>query len=184
MAFVSSSESVKITIANDVFTFPDGSTNEERIAVSFAVAQSSMLGIFEAQIEDKVKEYKYIPETLAATGKVKLTQKQLGNMIGAVFVIRHDVNLHTELLDTPDWLWSHTCDLEDIYNNTCQYLEMAPRTEVLNKRLDMLKQLLTQMQRQQESTHNVKLEWIVIYLILISVVLELVSVAGKDLGLW
>ena len=25
--------------------------------------------------------------------------------IGEVFVIRHDVNLHTEILDTPDFFW-------------------------------------------------------------------------------
>ena len=27
------------------------------------------------------------------------------NGIGEVFVIRHDVNLHTEILDTPDFFW-------------------------------------------------------------------------------
>lgn len=26
-------------------------------------------------------------------------------MIGEVFVIRHDVNLHSEILDTPDFFW-------------------------------------------------------------------------------
>ena len=40
----------------------------------------------------------YIPETLAARGKVRLSAKQLGGMIGEVYVIRHDVNLHSEIL--------------------------------------------------------------------------------------
>lgn len=30
-----------------------------------------------------------------------MTERKLGQMIGEVFVIRHDVNLHTEILDTP-----------------------------------------------------------------------------------
>lgn len=38
---------------------------------------------------------------MAADGKAGLTERQLGTMIGEVFVIRHDVNLHSEILDTP-----------------------------------------------------------------------------------
>ncbi|KAJ1438403.1 hypothetical protein B484DRAFT_416233 [Ochromonadaceae sp. CCMP2298] len=69
-------------------------------SVSYAIAQSSALAVFEGRIERKVEEYKYIPEALAAHGKVHLSEMQLGMMIGEVFVIRHDVNLHSEILDT------------------------------------------------------------------------------------
>lgn len=98
MAFVTSPDEKLITIANDVVTLPDDTEPKQRLAVSFAIAQSSVLAIFEARIEQKVDEYKYIPETLAAVGKVHLSERQLGMMIGEVFVIRHDVNLHTEIL--------------------------------------------------------------------------------------
>ena len=57
----------------------------------------------------------YIPETLAARGKVKLSAKQLGGMIGEVYVIRHDVNLHSEILDTPDFFWKEAASVEDEY---------------------------------------------------------------------
>lgn len=98
MAFVASTEASKITILNDVIVLPWSSEAKQRLSVSFAIAQSSVLAIFEARIEKKVEEYKYIPETLAAHGKIHLTELQLGMMIGEVFVIRHDVNLHTEIL--------------------------------------------------------------------------------------
>ncbi len=62
--------------------------------------------------------------------------------------------------------------MEPIYRMTSMYLEMEPRTDVLNKRLDLLRELLSVLQQQQENTHKVKLEWIVILLILISVLLE------------
>jgi len=42
------------------------------------------------------------------------------------------------------------------------YLEMGARTEVLNKRLDMLRELLDVLQQQMENAHAVKLEWQVI----------------------
>ena len=60
-----------------------------------------------------MEEYKYIPEALAALGKVHLTEQQLGIMIGEVFVIRHDVNLHTEILDTPTFFWKEEAMEQD-----------------------------------------------------------------------
>ncbi len=105
MAFVTSPEVDTITIANDVISLPDDTPSKQRLSVSFAIAQSTVLAIFESRIEKKVEEYKYIPESLAAYGKVHLSERELGRMIGEVFVIRHDVNLHTEILDTPDFFW-------------------------------------------------------------------------------
>lgn len=105
MAFVTLPEADAISVSNDVITLPETSSVKQRLSVSFAIAQSTVLAIFESRIESKIEEYKYIPETLAACGKVQLSQRQLGVMIGEVFVIRHDVNLHSEILDTPDFFW-------------------------------------------------------------------------------
>jgi uncharacterized Rmd1/YagE family protein len=88
MAFVTSPEIDVIQIANDVITLPEDTQVKQRLSVSFAISQSSVLAIFEARIERKVNEYKYIPETLASSGKVNLSERQLGIMIGEVFVIR------------------------------------------------------------------------------------------------
>ena len=172
-----------IRIDNDVFLVPHNATTRQRLALSFAVAQSSVLALFEGRIQKRVEEYRYIPETFAANGRLRMSSKQLGNMIGEVFVIRHDVNLHTEILDTPDWFWNQK-DVEALYKFCAGYLEMENRTNILNTRLDMLAQLLSMLQAQQENAHNVKLEWIVIILILVSVVLELLTVSGKLLGWW
>lgn len=172
-----------LTIINDVFIIPLLATTRQRLALSFACAQSSVLGVFEARVQLRVENYRYIPETFAASGRVRLTARQLGTMIGEVFVIRHDVNLHTEILDTPDWFWNQR-DVEELYKFCGEYLELANRTDILNTRLDMLKQLLSMLQAQQENAHSVKLEWIVIVLILVSVALELLSIVGKLLGWW
>ncbi len=61
---------------------------------------------------------------------------------------------------------------------------MSGRTEVLNKRLDMLRELLDVLQQQMENAHAVKLEWIVIWLIVIEVVLQACTIGGESLGLW
>lgn len=84
MAFVCvpTAETEAITIANDVISLPDETSTKQRMSVSFAIAQSTVLAIFEARVELKVEDYRYIPETLAASGKVQLTERQLGMMIG------------------------------------------------------------------------------------------------------
>jgi uncharacterized Rmd1/YagE family protein len=177
MAFVVSPEASTISIANDVITLPELSVPKDRLSVSFAIAQSSVLAIFEARIEQKVEEYKYIPTTLAAYGRVHLSARKLGMMIGEVFVIRHDVNLHTEILDTPDFFWNEKFETFDQqYRMVLGYLEMPSRTEVLNTRLDMLRELLDVLQQQLETAHGVKLEWIVIWLIVAEVVLQLAGI--------
>lgn len=183
MAFVTSSEVDTVTIANDVITLPDIASVKSRLAVSFAIAQSSVLSIFESRVEAKIEEYKYIPQELAAHGKVRLPAHQLANMIGEVFVIRHDVNLHSEILNIPDYFWKEHA-VEPLYSMAQSYLEMAPRTEVLNKRLDLLRELLSVLQQQHENAHGVKLEWIIIWLIVTCVVLELWSIAVELIALY
>lgn len=178
MGFVASPDVEIISIANEVFTLPEEASPKQRLSLSFAIAQSSILAIFESRIEKLIEDYKYIPETMAIHGKAKLTELQLGTMIGQVFVIRHDVNLHSEILDTPDFFWKQE-DIEKDYKMVMNYLEMSSRTEVLNKRLDMLRELLSVLQQQMENAHAVKLEWIVIWLIVIEVILQLIAVWGE-----
>ena len=62
MAFVTSPEIDSISISNDVIYIHDTCPPKQRLAVSFAIAQSTMLSIFEARIERMVEEYKFIPE--------------------------------------------------------------------------------------------------------------------------
>ena len=183
MAFVTSPSVNRISIGNDVITLPDETLAKQRLAVSYAIAQSTVLSLFESRIEKKMEEYKYIPETLAAVGSVHLEQTQLGKMIGEIFVIRHDVNLHSDILDTPDFFWEED-QFEPEYKMVMRYLEMDGRVEVVNKRLDLLRELLDVLQEQMENKHAVTLEWIVIWLIVVEIVIEVVSIVGQVSGLW
>lgn len=179
MAFitVAALETASVTISNDVMTVPDDTSAKQRLALSFAMGQSTVLAVFESRVDRKVQEYKYIPETLAVSGKIKLPSKKIGTMIGEIFVIRHDLNLHTDILDTPDFFWEEEKYVPE-YKMLWRYLEMDGRVEVLNKRLDMLKELLDVLQQQMENAHASKLEWIVIWLIVIEVVVELAAIAS------
>ncbi len=81
-------------------------------------------------------------------------------------------------IDTPDFFWKEK-QYEPEYKLFNSYLEMTGRTEILNKRLDMLRELLDVLQQQMENAHAVKLEWIVIYLIVAEVVLQGLAIICK-----
>lgn len=57
---------------------------------------------------------------------------------------------------------------------------MGGRTEILNKRLDMLRELLDVLQQQMETAHATKLEWIVIYLIVVEVLLQGIAILNTN----
>lgn len=170
-----------INVANDVITIPDETTASQRLAVSFALAQSSVLAVLEYRIDDKVEEYKHIPELLAKSGKIHLSEELLGSMLGEVFVIRHDLNLHYDVLDTPDFFWKEFQYQKD-YKRIHLYLEMSSRAQVLNTRLDMLRELLRVLQEQMQSFHSLKMEWIVIIAIFLELVFEIFAMYGISKG--
>jgi uncharacterized Rmd1/YagE family protein len=61
---------------------------------------------------------------------------------------------------------------------------METRVEVLNTRLDMMKELLDMIQQQMQNEHARKLEWIVIWLIVVEVFLEVLGGGGALMGWW
>lgn len=184
MAFIAASdETASITVNNDLLRIPDPCHLKELVAVSYAISQSTVLAIFEERIDRKVDEYKFIPETLSVKGKVTLPLDRVGMMIGDIFVIRHGLNLHSDILDTPDFFWDEN-KYKPNYIKMMSYLEMESRIQVLNKRLDMLKELLDMLQHQIHNAHATTLEWIVIWLIIIEVLIEVVGGGGALLGWW
>ncbi|RQM10436.1 hypothetical protein B5M09_011792, partial [Aphanomyces astaci] len=67
---------------NDVITL-SSFRSSEKIAISFAMAQSCKLDVFEERVEDSTKETRHIPQTLADTGEIKkYSQKDISQLIG------------------------------------------------------------------------------------------------------
>jgi len=184
MAYVTSRDTDRVLVAGDVITLPEATCSQELLlSVSYAVAQSSVVSVFEHRIELKVAEYKYIPEYLSRGEKINLSPATIGMMIGDIFVIRHDLNLHSDILDIPDVLWERDTHAKE-YDKLSRYLEVNGRVEVINKRLELLKELLDMLQQQMESDHINNLDCIIIWLIVIEVVVQVFGGGGMLLGFW
>lgn len=145
----------------------------ERLAYSYAFAQSCKLSVFEERVEETIDRTRALPENLARTGKISARRDEISKRIGELFLNRFYINLHTDILDTPDVFWEFE-EYVDHYTSCRSYLEIPNRVEILNRRLDIMKDLYDMLNEELASQHGYKLEWIVIYLIIIEVVIEVV----------
>jgi len=135
-----------------------------RLAVSHGIAQSVKLSVFEQSIQSVIDETSYLPEDLATKGRISLSRGQIRRMMGRLFLEHASINLHTEILDIPEFFWEYP-ELENLYVMTAKYLDVFPRVEVLNKRLDIVHELFDILAEELRHQHSSTLEWIIIVLI-------------------
>ena len=141
-----------------------------KLAVSYGVAQSVKLTVFEDAIRKTIENTKQLPQELVRKGKIPLSRKDISRKIGELFLERNSINLHTDILDTPEFFWEYS-ELEPFYRSTANYLDISTRMEVLNKRLDIVRELLEMLGNELNHQHSSALEWTIIWLIVIEVII-------------
>jgi uncharacterized Rmd1/YagE family protein len=155
-------------VSNDTVTL-SGDASLEKLSVAFAMAQCVKLNVFEERIDQEIENSKELPEALAATGSIGLTRQQMAKKIGKLFIERNNVNLHADILDDPEFFWEQD-RYKHVYEKLFKYLELGKRVGLLNKRLGIMKELFDMIADQLEVAHGEKLEYIIIYLIVVEVV--------------
>lgn len=146
-----------------------------RLAISHGIAQSVKLGTFENKVRRIFNNTKHIPEDLAKQGRIGLSRKEIRRKMGELFIERNSINLHVDVLDTPEFFWEYS-ELEPLYAMTANYLDVETRVEVLNHRLDVVRELFEMLGNELNHQHSSRLEWTIIFLIVMEVVISL----GKD----
>lgn len=144
----------------------------QMLAVSYGLSQAVKLSAFESRIESTIETTKTIPQELAIRGKISLSRKEISRRIGALVIERNSVNLHSDILDAPVFIWDHP-EYESLYTMTIKDLELHSRTDVLNRRLDIVKELFEMMRDELNNRHSTMLETIIVLLIMIEVFLTL-----------
>ncbi|THH31005.1 hypothetical protein EUX98_g3178 [Antrodiella citrinella] len=123
-------------IYNDVITLRRGSSYMTKLSLSHALSQSVKISLFEELISFTIEETKDIPEIISETGKIGMPHK---------------------VLDSPEVFWTYP-DLQPLYDAARSYLEIPQRINLLNTRVELLKETVS-------SRHSERLEQIVIALI-------------------
>lgn len=143
-----------------------------KLAISHGIAQSVKLSTFETSLQKTFNANKHFPEELAAHGKISLSRKGIRQKMGELFLERNSINLHMDVLDTPEFFWEYT-ELEPLYKMTANYLDIHPRVEILNQRLDVIHGLFEMLGNELNHSHSSRLEWTIIVLIVIEVIISL-----------
>eukprot|EP01035_Chromulina_nebulosa_P017727 gene17727-23319_t len=154
---------------------------EEKLALSYGMAQSSKLFVLESRVLQSVEMTRYLPRELSTKGKISSKKQDLNRLIGKLFVEQTEVNLFSSILDQPDFLWDDDEHLPT-YEYIRSYLEVDDRVSLLNSRLGVIRELLDVLNAQVASNNSERLEWIVIWLISVEIILGIVSnpiFAGK-----
>lgn len=151
-----------------------------RLAISQAVAQSVKLSTFETSVQRTYNLSRQIPQDLAQKGKISLSKKEIRRKMGELFIERSSINLHADVLDTPEFFWEYP-ELEPFYKVTANYLDIKTRVEVLNQRLDVIHELFQMLGTELNNQHAARLEFTIVLLIVIEVILSLLKDVFKIL---
>ncbi|XP_026701732.1 required for meiotic nuclear division protein 1 homolog isoform X1 [Athene cunicularia] len=140
----------------------------QKFAFSNALCLSVKLAIWESLLDNFVESIQSIPEILKSRRKVKLSHADVMQKIGELFALRHRINLSSDLLITPDFYWDRE-KLEELYDRTCQFLNINRRVKVMNEKLQHCMELTDLMRNHLNEKHALRLEWMIVILITIEV---------------
>jgi len=144
------------------------------MAHSYAFAQSVRLTVYESSVDATIAKTKSIPEEMVKTGRLpkNMNATATSKQMGELFVQRCHVNLHSDILDTPEIFWDFD-EYEEHYEKCRKYLDINKRVDILNQRLEIVKELYEMLQNEVQVEHANFLEWVVILLIAMEIILDL-----------
>lgn len=153
-------------INNDFFTFR-APNHLLKLSLAHAIAQSTKLSEFEENMHKTLEMASHMPRELAQTGELHVSRRGALKMSGHLFKLRVDVNLTSDLLDTPDLFWNEA-SLQALYDAIREYLEIDDRTQTLNERLTIANELLEIIHEHLSNAAMSKITWIIIVLIVVA----------------
>jgi uncharacterized Rmd1/YagE family protein len=145
-----------------------------KLSVSHALAQSVKLNELEESVITLLKQTKPIQKELARTGSVSLSKSQVSKQLGKLFNARYSVNLHSDILDIPEFFWRRP-SFEPIYHMTVEFQDITLRQGILNNHLNLIHELYSVLSSDLNHRHSSRLEIIIVLLIAIEVIVVLTN---------
>lgn len=156
-----------------------------KLSISHALAQSVKLSVLEKSVSKILETTSPMQKELARTGSVSLSKKEISKQIGHLFNERYSINLHSDILDTPEFFWRRP-SYEPLYLMTAEFQDINVRQGILNHRLNMIQELYNILSNELNYKHSSMLEVTIVILITIEVILALShnNVISKFLGMF
>lgn len=150
----------------------------EQYAFSNALSLSVKLATWESALEQFVNSTTHLTDDMKDGKGVKLSREEIFQKTGQLYALKHEINLNSDLLDTPDFYWERET-LEQLFRQTCSTLNIQRRTRVMNEKLSNCCDLMELLSHYLDDKHHCRLEWIIIILIMVEVFFEVVHFAER-----
>eukprot|EP00741_Cyanophora_paradoxa_P019624 tig00021135_g18943.t1 len=151
-----------------------------KLAYSHAIGLSIKLDDFEGRTQRTIERTRKLPEEMARDGRISLSSSGIAKHVGHLFLLRSSVNLHSEMLDVPEFFWEFS-ELEPLYLATASYLNLKTRVRVLNQRLDALKEFDEVLVDQMNDKNASFLMRVIIFLIAVNILIYVAAEWGGHL---
>lgn len=149
------------------------------IIIAHVVSQSVALELYEKKLSDYYERSRYLIDTADTFSIFKRTR--LSHFAKQLVLIRHDMLIDLYLLDKPNILWENE-DAEMLYNKLANILELKDRFDIVEYKLNSIKDDIVMVMDLTNHNHSSLLEWIIIILIGIEIVMGLVDWFGPGFG--
>lgn len=140
------------------------------MVAALVISQSVGLERFENDVDAYYTQGRQMMESAGRYSWMR--RKQFSDYAKAISLLKHDMVLDLMLLDKPDILWDNE-QLEQLYNQLAEHLELKARFDILSYKLNTLKDDIAMMMELYHHKHSSFLEWIIILLILFEVIMGL-----------
>lgn len=143
-----------------------------KLSVSHALAQAVKLNVLEESVIKLLENTKPIQQELSEKGRVSLSKSEISKQIGVLFSSRYSVNMHSDVLDTPEFFWRRP-RYEPVYLMTVEFQDIRTRQEILNNHLNLIQELYNMLSSDLDHKQSSRLEMVIIILIAIEIVIAL-----------
>lgn len=153
-----------------------------KLCIAHALGQSAKIDYLELKVEALTRQCKPLPRELKERGSVTITERHLLQLRGEVLFFRLMLKSGSDLLDEPELFWQHPW-LKPFYMVSKDSFQISERVATLDAKLDTANEILSMISDQFNQRHGSRLEWIVIWLVMVEVIIGVLELA-VDIKPW
>ena len=175
---IDSDLALNFTVDNETITLKEY-TLLNLLIIAHVVSQSVALELYEQKLSDYHERSRFL---IDATDTYSIFKRnRLARFAKALALLRHDILIDLHLLDKPNILWDNE-DAEMLYNTLAFRLELKDRFDIVEYKLNNIKDDIMMVMDLTNHKHSSFLEWIIIVLIAVEIVMGLTEWFAGGLG--
>ncbi len=138
------------------------------LIISHVISQSVALEVYENKLATYYEKSRSLLDDSDTFSIFKRTK--FAKFAKQLVLIRHEMMIDLYLLDKPNIVWDNA-NAEALYNNLAYALELKARFDVVEYKLNSIKDDIVMVMDLTNHNHSSFLEWIIIVLIIIEVIM-------------